>query len=79
MNLQADLIVLLPELIVAVGAMALLLGGVIAGDRATGLVSWLAVALMAAAGVHRLHACRQRAPPSTAPSSSTASRASPNS
>ena len=49
MNLQADLIALLPELIVAVGAMALLIGGVIAGDRATGAVSWLAAALMAVA------------------------------
>ncbi|MGZ5932769.1 MAG: NADH-quinone oxidoreductase subunit NuoN [Rhizomicrobium sp.] len=49
MNLQADLIVLLPELIVAVGAMVLLLGGVIAGDRSTGVVSWLAVLLLAVA------------------------------
>jgi NADH-quinone oxidoreductase subunit N len=49
MNLQADLLVLLPELIVAVGAMALLIGGVIAGDRATGVVSWLAVLLLTAA------------------------------
>ena len=50
MNLQADLIVLMPELIVAVGAMVLLLGGVIAGDRSTGVVSWLAVLLLAVAG-----------------------------
>lgn len=50
MNLQADLFVLLPELIVAVGAMVLLIGGVIAGDKATGLASWLAVALLSAAG-----------------------------
>jgi NADH-quinone oxidoreductase subunit N len=49
-NLQADLIVLMPELIVAVGAMVLLLGGVIAGDRSTGVVSWLAVLLLAVAG-----------------------------
>jgi len=48
-NLQADLISMMPELIVAVGAMALLIGGVIVGDRATGVVSWLAVALMAVA------------------------------
>ena len=35
MNLQADLLVLLPELILAVGAMALLLAGAIlaGGDR----------------------------------------------
>ncbi len=51
MNLQSDLLVLLPELIVAVGAMALLIGGVIVGDRLTGLVSWMAVALLAVAGV----------------------------
>ena len=56
MNLQADLIVLLPELIVAVGAMVLLLGGVIAGDRSTGVVSWLAVLLLAvAAAIVFLH------------------------
>ena len=51
MNLQADLLVLFPELIVAVGALALLIGGVMAGDRATAIVSWLAVLLLAAAGV----------------------------
>jgi len=51
-TLQADLIVLLPELLLAVGAMALLIAGVFAGDRATGLVSWLAIALLAIAGVH---------------------------
>ncbi|HEX4301753.1 MAG TPA: NADH-quinone oxidoreductase subunit NuoN [Rhizomicrobium sp.] len=52
MTLHADLIVLLPELMLAIGAMALLLVGVFAGDRATGLVSWLAIALLAAAGVY---------------------------
>ena len=35
-SLHADLIVLLPELIVAVGAMALLIGGVMAGDSVDG-------------------------------------------
>jgi len=49
-NLHADLLVLLPELLVAAGAMALLLGGVIAGDRATAIVSWLSVLLLATAG-----------------------------
>ena len=49
MSLQADLLVLLPELAVAIGAMALLLVGVFVGDRATGLVSWLAVLLLALA------------------------------
>jgi NADH-quinone oxidoreductase subunit N len=50
-TLQADLMVLLPELTLAGGAMALLLVGVFGGDRLTGLVSWLAIALLAAAGV----------------------------
>ena len=50
MNLHADLIVLLPELVLAVGAMVLLIGGVVGGDRSTGLVSWLAIALLAVAG-----------------------------
>jgi NADH-quinone oxidoreductase subunit N len=50
-TLQADLMVLLPELTLAVGAMVLLLVGVFGGDRLTGFVSWLAIALLAAAGV----------------------------
>jgi len=49
-NLHADLLVLLPELLVAAGTMALLLGGVIAGDRATAIVSWLSVLLLTTAG-----------------------------
>ena len=50
MNLQADLLVLLPELILAVGAMALLLVGAIGGEKATPAVNWGAIALLAAAG-----------------------------
>jgi len=50
-NLHADLIVLMPELIVALGTLALLIGGVIAGDKSTDTVSWLGIALLAAAGV----------------------------
>ena len=50
MTLQSDLMVLLPELLVAAGAMVLLIGGVTGGDRTTGIVSWLAVALLAIAG-----------------------------
>ena len=50
MTLHADLIVLLPELTLAVGALVLLVGGVIGGDRTTGTVSWLAILLMAVAG-----------------------------
>jgi NADH-quinone oxidoreductase subunit N len=50
-NLQADLLVLLPELTLAVGAMVLLIGGVVGGDRTTGTVSWLAILLLATAGI----------------------------
>jgi NADH-quinone oxidoreductase subunit N len=49
-NLQADLLVLLPELILALGAMALLLTGAIAGARTAPAISWAAIALLAAAG-----------------------------
>ena len=52
MNLLADIHVLLPEIGLAVGAMVLLIGGVVAGDRSTGIISWLAIALLAAAGAH---------------------------
>jgi len=50
-SLHADLIVLLPELLLAIGAMVLLIGGVLGGDRMTGAVSWLAIAIMAVAGM----------------------------
>ena len=50
MSIHNDLVVLLPELIVASGALVLLLAGVFAGDRATAIVSWLAVLLLALAG-----------------------------
>lgn len=50
MNLHNDLLVLLPELIVASGAMVLLIAGVFTGDRATAVVSWIAVLLLAVAG-----------------------------
>ncbi|HJR55270.1 MAG TPA: NADH-quinone oxidoreductase subunit NuoN [Rhizomicrobium sp.] len=50
MNLQADLLVLLPELILAIGAMALLLTGAIGGEKTNSAVSWGAIALLAAAG-----------------------------
>ena len=51
MNLQADLLVLLPELILAIGAMGLLLFGAITGEKSAPAVSWGAIALLAAAGV----------------------------
>ncbi len=50
MTLQADLLVLLPELIMAVGAMALLLAGAIAGEKSAPIISWSAIALLIAAG-----------------------------
>jgi NADH-quinone oxidoreductase subunit N len=50
-NLQGDLLVLLPELILAIGAMVLLLFGAISGEKSAPLVSWGAIALLAAAGV----------------------------
>jgi len=48
---QLDLIVILPELILAVGAMALLMIGVGARPERGALVLWLAVAILALAGV----------------------------
>ncbi|HEX4270064.1 MAG TPA: hypothetical protein VHZ32_01710, partial [Rhizomicrobium sp.] len=51
MNLQADLLVLLPELILAVGAMALLLLGAISGEKSAPVVSLGAIVLLIASGV----------------------------
>ena len=51
MTLQTDLLVLLPELILAIGAMALLLTGAIGGEKTTPAISWGAVALLVVAGV----------------------------
>jgi len=50
-TLQTDLMVLLPELILAIGAMVLLLTGAVAGEKSAPVVSWGAIALLAAAGV----------------------------
>lgn len=44
----------LPELVLAVGAMALLMLGAYRGQRATGLVNWLAVVLLAVTGILEL-------------------------
>ena len=44
----------LPELVLAVGAMALLMLGAYRGQRATRLVNWLAVVLLAVAGILEL-------------------------
>jgi len=48
-NISANLAVLVPELIMAVGAMALLLFGAIRGEKGIALVSTLAIVVMAAA------------------------------
>jgi NADH-quinone oxidoreductase subunit N len=50
-TLQTDLLVLLPELILAVGAMALLLTGAIAGEKSTSAISLAAIALLLASGI----------------------------
>jgi NADH-quinone oxidoreductase subunit N len=49
-TLSSDLMVLLPELMLAVGAMVLLIGGVFEGDKSTGFLSFAAVAIIAGAG-----------------------------
>jgi NADH-quinone oxidoreductase subunit N len=50
-TLHTDLLVMLPELILAVGAMALLLFGAISGEKSAPIVSWGAIALLALSGV----------------------------
>jgi NADH-quinone oxidoreductase subunit N len=50
MSLSHDLVTLLPELILAVSAMALLLAGAITGNERTNLISGLAILGMLAAG-----------------------------
>jgi NADH-quinone oxidoreductase subunit N len=49
-SFQTDLMVLLPELILAVGAMVLLLTGAIGGEKTSSLISWGAIGLLAASG-----------------------------
>jgi len=48
--LNANLVVMLPELVLALSGLALLIFGVIRGDKAMGLVSVLAILAMAVAG-----------------------------
>ena len=50
MTLHTDLMVLLPELILAVGAMALLLAGAVAGEKSAPAIGWGAIALLVLAG-----------------------------
>jgi NADH-quinone oxidoreductase subunit N len=49
-NLQADLLIILPELILALGAMALLLTGAIGGEKVAPAINWGAIALLALSG-----------------------------
>lgn len=56
MTLQADLMVLLPELVLAVGAMALLLIGAIGGEKTAPAISFGAIALFIAAGAEAIWA-----------------------
>jgi len=49
--ISASFSLVLPEVILSVGAMALLMLGVFRGDRSTRLVSWLAVLLLFVAGI----------------------------
>ncbi len=53
-TLLASLHLIAPELILAVGALALLMLGVFLGDKSTTTVTGLAVALLIAAGVYSL-------------------------
>ncbi len=51
MSLQTDLVLLLPELTVAIGAMVLLLTGAIGGEKLAPVVTWGAVCVLLLAGV----------------------------
>ena len=50
MSLQADLLTLLPELVLAIGAMALLLAGAIGGEKTTRAITWSAIGLLLLSG-----------------------------
>jgi NADH-quinone oxidoreductase subunit N len=49
-SFQTDLVVLLPELILALGAMVLLLTGAIGGAKTASLINWGAIGLLAVSG-----------------------------
>ncbi len=51
MSILPDVMVLLPELILAVGAMALLLAGALGGEKTAPVISWAAILLLILAGV----------------------------
>ena len=50
MNISADVMLMLPELLLAIGAMALLLTGAIAGEKAAPAISLAAILLLLVCG-----------------------------
>jgi hypothetical protein len=62
MNIQFDILVMLPELILAIGAMALLLVGAIGGEKTAPIVSGAAIGTAASsfASQHSDHHARSR-------------------
>ena len=74
-TLIASLHLVTPELILAVGALVLLMIGVFSGEKSATTVMGLAVALLIASGLWMI-LVRQRAPLSAAPIWRTASPAS---
>lgn len=56
MSLQTDLLTLLPELILAVGAMALLLAGALGGEKVVPLISSCAIGLLVLSGAAAIFA-----------------------
>ncbi len=60
-SLKPSLALIVPELILAAGAMALLMLGVYRGDRSARLVSWLAIAVIVLAGLFVLDGPAERA------------------
>ena len=75
-TLLASLHLVTPELILAVGALALLMIGVFAGEKSATTVMGLAVALLIIVRPVAGSWSRQKAPPSVAPIWRTASPAS---
>ena len=75
-ELTSSLSLLTPELIIAVGAMVLLMIGAYSSERSYGVVNALAVILLIVAGGWMLFAVRATARPSAAPLSRIPSPAS---
>ena len=58
---SAALLPVLPEIVLAVGAMVLLMLGAFRGERSASTVSWLAIALLVVAGADRAVAAGRHA------------------